>query len=79
MDFGAGDPDYVPRSFGHHSENTGDTPVRLLEISASGEYAEASLASWLANTPAQLVAGHLKLDENLLRTLPQARNPMVPK
>ncbi|MBL6459095.1 hypothetical protein JMJ55_27590 [Belnapia sp. T6] len=65
--FGAGDVGNVPRSFGHYIQNTGDTPVRFLEIFASGEYADVSLANWMANTPARLVADHLKLDETLLR------------
>ena len=63
-DFSAGDVGYVPRSFGHYIENTGGDILRFLELFASDHYADVSLTNWMANTPAELVADHLNLDES---------------
>jgi oxalate decarboxylase len=78
VDFTASDVGYVPRSFGHYIENTGTDTLRFLEIFASDRYADVSLAGWMANTPAQLVADHLKLDEKFLSGLGEKKTPVVP-
>ncbi len=47
---------------GHYIENTGNTPLRFLEIFKSSYYADLSLDTWMALTPPELVQAHLKLD-----------------
>ncbi|HST75137.1 MAG TPA: oxalate decarboxylase family bicupin [Acetobacteraceae bacterium] len=78
MDFDAGDVGYVPRAFGHYVENTGDTTLRYLELFNSSHYADVSLADWMANTPRELVADHLHLDEKILASLPQQKVLVAP-
>jgi oxalate decarboxylase len=78
MDFDAGDVGYVPRAFGHYVENTGDTTLRYLELFNSSYYADVSMADWMANTPRELVADHLHLDEKVLASLPQQKVLVAP-
>jgi oxalate decarboxylase len=54
-----GDVGYVPFAMGHHLENTGEEPLRFLELFRSERFAELSLARWLALSPPDLVAAHL--------------------
>ena len=76
-DFAPGDVGYVPRSFGHYIENTGTDTLRYLELFASDRYADVSLTNWMANTPAQLVADHLKVPDAFVQSLPQVKTPVV--
>ncbi|MDO9713958.1 cupin domain-containing protein [Paracraurococcus lichenis] len=78
VDFSAGDVGYVPKSMGHYIENTGRTTLRFLELFRADRYEDVSLAGWMANTPAQLVADHLKVDEQFLRSLPEKKHPVLP-
>jgi oxalate decarboxylase len=78
VDFAASDVGYVPRSFGHYIENTGTERLRFLEIFARDRYADVSLKSWMANTPAELVADHLKLDDSFVSGLDETKQPVVP-
>ena len=78
VDFAASDVGYVPRSMGHYIENTGTDKLRFLEVFATGQYADISLTSWMANTPGELVAAHLNIDEAVLRGLPRTKTPIVP-
>ena len=73
VDFAASDVGYVPRSFGHYIENTGTDTLRFLEVFNVGQYADVSLASWMANTPLELVAAHLNMDVDTLRRSPSRR------
>ncbi len=78
FDYQAGDVGYVPFAMAHYVENTGDAPLRFLEVFASGRYADVSLAQWMALTPHGLVAAHLGLDRALLDALPAGKRPVVP-
>jgi oxalate decarboxylase len=78
VDFDAGDVGYVPRAFGHYIENTGDTALRFLELFNSSYYADVSLADWMAKTPRELVADHLRLDERILASFPQGKVLVAP-
>jgi oxalate decarboxylase len=78
VDTSAGNVAYVPRSMGHYVENTGTTTLRFLELFASSYYADISLTNWMANTPHELVAAHLHLDESMLRALAATKQPIVP-
>jgi oxalate decarboxylase len=78
FDFQAGDVGYVPFGTGHYIENIGDTTVRFVETFKSSYYADLSLDQWLALTPPELVAAHLKTDEPLIRALRKEKVPVVP-
>jgi oxalate decarboxylase len=69
FDFQAGDVGYVPFAMGHYVENTGDEPLRFLEMFRSDRFADVSLNQWMALTPPELVGVHLNLDERTLAAL----------
>lgn len=74
FDFSAGDVGYVPFAMGHYIENTGNEPLKFLEMFKSDRYADVSLNQWLAGTPQELVKGHLGLDDVAFR---QEKTPVV--
>ncbi|MBO0709643.1 MAG: oxalate decarboxylase family bicupin [Acetobacteraceae bacterium] len=78
FDYRAGDVGYVPFAMGHYIENTGKTPLRLLEMFKSSYYADVSLNQWLALTPRELVEAHLKLDQSVMDALRMTKAPVVP-
>ena len=51
FDYQAGDVGYVPFAMGHYVENTGDEPLRFLEMFRSDHFADVSLNQWMALTP----------------------------
>ena len=63
FDYQAGDVGYVPFAMGHYIMNTGDGPLRFLEMFKSDRFADISLNQWLALTPPELVQAHLNLDD----------------
>jgi oxalate decarboxylase len=69
FDFQAGDVGYVPFAMGHYVENTGDEPLRFLEMFRSDRFADVSLNQWMALTPPALVGAHLNLDDETLAAL----------
>lgn len=78
FDFRAGDVGYVPFAMGHYIENTGNTPLRFLEIFKSSYYADLSLSTWMALTPPELVQAHLNLDPQVMAALRKKVAPVVP-
>ena len=64
FDYRAGDVGYVPFAMGHYILNTGEEPLRFLEMFRSPAYADVSLNQWLALTPPELVQAHLNLDQS---------------
>ena len=78
FDYLAGDVGYVPFAMGHYIENTGNTPLRFLEIFKSSYYADVSLNQWLALTPPELVQAHLKVDPQTLAAFHKEKFPVVP-
>jgi oxalate decarboxylase len=78
FDLRAGDVGYVPFAMGHYIENTGNTPLRFLEVFKSSYYADVSLNQWLALTPPELVNAHLKLDPQILAAFRKQKLPIVP-
>ncbi|HXB46316.1 MAG TPA: oxalate decarboxylase family bicupin [Streptosporangiaceae bacterium] len=64
FDYRAGDVGYVPFAMGHYVLNTGEHPLRFLEMFRSSRYADISLNQWLALTPPELVQAHLNLDQS---------------
>ena len=69
FDYQAGDVGYVPFAMGHYVENTGDEPLRFLEMFRSDRFADVSLNQWMALTPPELVQAHLNLDERTMAAL----------
>jgi oxalate decarboxylase len=64
FDYRAGDVGYVPFAMGHYIVNTGNEPLRVLELFRSPRYADVSLNQWLGLTPPELVQAHLNLDQS---------------
>jgi oxalate decarboxylase len=78
FDFRAGDVGYVPFAMGHYIENTGNTPLRFLEMFKSSYFADVSLNQWMALTPPELVQAHLKLGPEVMEALHKKKSPVVP-
>src|SRR3954468_3159465 len=77
FDYQAGDVGYVPFAMGHYVENTGDEPLRFLEMFRSDRFADVSLAQWMALTPPQLVQAHLNLDADTVAGLSKDKAVIV--
>jgi oxalate decarboxylase len=78
FDFQAGDVGYVPFAMGHYIENTGNVPLRFLEMFKSSYFADLSLDTWMALTPPELLQAHLKLDLRVIDGLRKNKAPVVP-
>jgi oxalate decarboxylase len=77
FDYEAGDVGYVPFAMGHYVENTGDEPLRFLEMFRSDHFADISLNQWMALTPHELVSAHLNVDEAVIAALPREKQVVV--
>jgi oxalate decarboxylase len=78
FDYQAGDVGYVPFAMGHHVLNTGDEPLRFLELFRSDRFADVSLQQWMALTPPELVQAHLNLDGATMAALRKEKQVIVP-
>ncbi|KAI0749380.1 RmlC-like cupin domain-containing protein [Daedaleopsis nitida] len=72
-----GDVGFVPRSWGHYVENTGNSTLHFLEIFNSGLAQDVSLSQWLALTPPSLVQQHLALPQDVLNQLSNFKKKAV--
>jgi oxalate decarboxylase len=77
FDYQAGDVGYVPFAMGHYVENTGDEPLRFLEMFRSDRFADVSLAQWMALTPRALVQAHLNLDAETMDAIADATDKPI--
>ncbi|KAF8548081.1 putative oxalate decarboxylase/oxidase [Imleria badia] len=77
FDFQPGDVAYVPPSYGHYIENTGDSPLHFLEIFRSGEFEDISLNQWLALVPHELVKAHLDVDDATIAKFTRVKQTVV--
>jgi oxalate decarboxylase len=77
FDYRAGDVGYVPFAMGHYILNTGEQPLRFLEIFRSSYYADISLNQWLALTPPELVQAHLNLDQSTTAAITANKNKPI--
>jgi oxalate decarboxylase len=77
FDYQAGDVGYVPLAMGHYIENTGNTPLRFLELFKSNRYADVSLNQWMALTPPALVQDHLHLNQEVMNGLKKQKKPIA--
>jgi oxalate decarboxylase len=78
FDYQAGDVGYIPFAMGHYVENTGDEPLRFLEMFRSDHFADVSLNQWMALTPPELVQAHLNLDAATMAALSKTKPLIVP-
>jgi oxalate decarboxylase len=78
FDYRAGDAGYVPFAMGHYIENTGNTPLRFLEMFRSSYYADVSLDQWMALSPPQLLQAHFPLGQTVMENLHKKKYPIVP-
>ncbi|KLO17357.1 Bicupin, oxalate decarboxylase/oxidase [Schizopora paradoxa] len=79
FDYQAGDIGYVPPSFGHYIENTGNSTLRYLEIFNSDLVQDFSLQQWLALTPPDLVAAHLGFSKETIAHLSKTKMTVIGK
>ena len=79
MDFEAGDVGYVQKTLPHYVENTGTIDLKFLEMFKSSFYQDLALSEWLAHTPPELVAAHLRLDKATLDALPKEKTVLMPE
>jgi oxalate decarboxylase len=77
FDYQAGDVGYVPFAMGHDVENTGDEPLRFLEMFRSDRFADVSLAQWMALTPPELVQAHLNLNTATMAAIARAKDKPI--
>lgn len=78
VEFNPGDVGFVPQSMAHYIQNIGSDTMRFLEVFNTGEYADVSLNTWLANVPSLLVSAHLNMDETVFRNLSRSKTPVLP-
>jgi oxalate decarboxylase len=77
FDYQAGDVGYIPFAMGHYIENTGDEPLRFLEMFRSDRFADVSLNQWMALTPPEMVQAHLNLDPETTAALSKEKPVIV--
>ena len=80
FDYQAGDVGYVPFAMGHYVQNTGDEPLRFLEMFRSDHFADVSLNQWMALTPPELVQAHLNVDAQTMAAISARKHkPLIVK
>ena len=77
-DFNAGDVGYVPKTFGHYIENTGDADLVFLEMFKASRFQDLSLSDWVTHTPPELVMQHLNITRETLEAIPKKKLNVVP-
>ncbi|TNM66177.1 cupin domain-containing protein [Aliirhizobium smilacinae] len=77
FNYRAGDVGFVPRTLGHYIENTGETPVKVINVFNNRLCIDISLNRWMALTPPDLIRGHLSLDETVMKALRRSRDAVV--
>jgi oxalate decarboxylase len=78
MDFAAGDVGFVPQTFGHYVENTGDEDLIFVEMFKNPRFMDLSLSEWVTHAPPQLVMDHLRISPEVLKAIPRANSVVVP-
>ncbi|KAF8826991.1 hypothetical protein HHX47_DHR5000559 [Lentinula edodes] len=77
FNFQAGDIGFIPASYGHYVENTGNITLKYLEVFNSDRFQDISLNQWLALTPPALVKAHLGLDDETISLLKKVKPTVV--
>ncbi|KAF9076913.1 RmlC-like cupin domain-containing protein [Rhodocollybia butyracea] len=68
---------FVPASYGHYVENTGNSTLKYLELFNTDRFQDVSLNQWLALTPPALVKAHLGLDDETIALLKKVKPGIV--
>jgi oxalate decarboxylase len=79
FDYQAGDVGYVPFAMGHYVQNTGDEPLRFLEMFRSDRFADISLNQWMALVPPELIRAHLNVDQDVIHALSKTKPVIMPR
>ncbi|KAF9533694.1 oxalate decarboxylase [Crepidotus variabilis] len=77
FDYQAGDISYVPATYGHYVENTGNSTLKFLEIFNTDKFADIGLSNWLALIPPALVQAHLGFNETTINSLPKTKRVLT--
>jgi len=77
FNYQGGDVGYVPASFGHFVENTGNTTLRYLEIFNSDRFQDISLSQWLALSPPELVKANLQISDDTFNHFSKTKQVVV--
>jgi oxalate decarboxylase len=77
--FQAGDVGFVPATFGHYVENTGDEDLVFLELFKSDVYQDVSLNDWLTHLPPEFVKQHLNISQEVLDAIPPGNYGILPR
>lgn len=75
FDYQAGDVGVCPMVTGHYIVNTGNEPLKFLEVFRNPVYSDISLNKWLATNPAQVVADHLNVTKQFAEQMPNPAEP----
>ncbi len=78
QDFNAGDVGYVPKTFGHYIENTGNTDLVFLEMFRAPRFEDLSLSEWVTHLPPELVVAHLGISRDTLAAIPKKKAVVLP-
>ncbi len=78
QDFNAGDVGYVPKTFGHYVENTGNTDLVFVEMFRAARFEDLSLSEWVTHIPPELVMVHLGIGRDTLAAIPQKKAVVLP-
>jgi oxalate decarboxylase len=77
--FQAGDVGFVPATFGHYVENTGNEDLIFLELFKSDVYQDVSLNDWLTHLPPDFVKQHLNISQEVLDAIPPGNYGTLPR
>jgi oxalate decarboxylase len=77
FDYQAGDVGYVPISMPHYVENTGNEPLRFLELFRAPRFEDVSLNQWMALTPPEMVQATLNVGADVMGRLSKVKHPVV--
>jgi len=77
FNFLPGDVGYVPTSFGHYIENTGNTTLKFLELTKSATWQDISAQQWMALVPKSLVKGHFDWSPEVIDGLKKEKQWVV--
>jgi oxalate decarboxylase len=78
QDFNPGDVGYVPKTFGHYVENTGNTDLVFLEMFKTDRFEDLSLSEWVSHLPPGLVTAHLGIGKDVLAAIPKRKAVVLP-
>ncbi|KAH8916093.1 oxalate decarboxylase [Atractiella rhizophila] len=76
-EFHPGDVGYITQNGGTYSECISDTPCVFLEVFKSDHYADIALNQWMALTPVDLIADHLRVSKETIKSFKKEKPVVV--